>query len=135
MKLFTNVQYASAWLHAYIEMVFHFLPNSNNDFQGLSYQSLQIIHWCWKRRNVDQAFYVTQEKKVTRRYMWRSKGPIQEHAIIIFGAFNPSVVESSVQILSYNETLRRWCPCWQPYTKCPADCIRPSLFQTKQSRN
>ena len=34
---------------AHIETAFHFLPNSNkhieiNDFQGLSYPSLQIIH-------------------------------------------------------------------------------------------
>jgi len=33
----------------HIEMVFHFLPNSNkhigiDDFQGLNYTSLQIIH-------------------------------------------------------------------------------------------
>ena len=54
--------------NAHIEMVFHFLPNSNkhigiNGYQGLSYLSLQIIHWHWKRRNIDQVFYIAPEKK------------------------------------------------------------------------
>ena len=53
---------------AHIETVFHFLPNSNkhigiDDYRGFSYPSLQIIHWRWKRRNVDQASYISAEKK------------------------------------------------------------------------
>ena len=35
---------------------------------------------------------------------------MQEHAIIIFGMSGPFVMQSSVQILSYIETLVRWCP-------------------------
>ena len=35
---------------------------------------------------------------------------MQEHAIIISGTSDPFVMQSSVQILSYNETPVRWCP-------------------------
>ena len=49
-KIFTNVQYASPWIHGtHQKTVFQFLPNSNNHigidgYQGLGYPSLQIIH-------------------------------------------------------------------------------------------
>ena len=100
---------------AHIETVFHFLPNSNkhikiDGYQGLSYPSLHIIHWRWKRKNVDQAFYIVPEKKITWNQVWRSRGPMHEHAIIISATSDPSAMQSSVQILSCNETPVRWCP-------------------------
>ena len=49
IKLFTNVQHASPWLHGTHQNSIPFLAKLEqayrvNGYQGLSYQSLQIIH-------------------------------------------------------------------------------------------